>query len=292
MTRHGLRHLLLLTATLVVALACMFYPFMPGRHDRLAVTLSSMAQVVGLVGLLLVPIGVLWLAHESSQSRPRHGAAHPGAMSYWLALSATVGSAIVIAGVALAAAIHTGLSLAVVVLVFGGHLIRRALAAARRLRVAGDNRWNPAPLYLIVVPCCLFLARLWLLPAAVEFSRTRTIEGSARFIGAIEGYRAAYGRYPISLASLHHDYHPPTVGVERYHYEPYLDAYNVFFEQPTFPIGMQEIVMYNPAGQHVMMVHNQDLLESPPEQVEGERAYHARSARDAGVRNWRYFWFD
>jgi hypothetical protein len=145
---------------------------------------------------------------------------------------------------------------------------------------------------LIVIPCVLTLARVTLLPAAVESSRVRTIEGSAAFIRAIEGYRTAQGRYPLSLASVHDDYDSPTIGVERYHYEPSGQAYNVFFEQPTFPIGTQEFVMYNPLGEQLMIVHNQDLLESSPDAVARERDFHARAARDAGVRHWKYFWFD
>jgi hypothetical protein len=252
-----------------------------------------MAQVVGLIGLVMVPIGILWLAHDLRMWRARRRDPAPRSnLGYWLALSAIGASTLVIAGVALAAAIHTGPSLGFVVLVVCLYMIRRALVAARRLRIAENTRLHPAPLYLIVVPCCLFAARLWLLPSAVEVSRKRTIEGSARFISAIERYRAAHGYYPLSLASVHHDYDPPTVGVEKYHYEPHGEAYNVFFEQPTFPIGMQEFVMYNPAGQHVMMVHNQDLLESGRDHVERERAFHARAARDAGVPHWKYFWFD
>ena len=41
--------------------------------------------------------------------------------------------------------------------------------------------------------------------------------------------------------------------------------------------------MYNPVDRHVMIVHNQDLLESPLDQVAQERAFHARAARDAGL---------
>jgi hypothetical protein len=50
--------------------------------------------------------------------------------------------------------------------------------------------------------------------------------------------------------------------------------------------------MYNPRGEHLIIVHNSDVLESPQAQVDAERRYHARSARDAGVTNWKYFWFD
>jgi hypothetical protein len=55
---------------------------------------------------------------------------------------------------------------------------------------------------------------------------------------------------------------------------------------------MREFVMYNPLDKHAMIVHNQDLLESSQEQVDRERTFHARAARDAGVRHWKYFWFD
>ena len=66
----------------------------------------------------------------------------------------------------------------------------------------------------------------------------------------------------------------------------------MFFEQATYPIGMQEFVMYNPLNQQTMSVHNRDTLESPQENVEGERRFHADRAHDAGVPHWKYFWFD
>jgi len=50
--------------------------------------------------------------------------------------------------------------------------------------------------------------------------------------------------------------------------------------------------MFNPLDEHTMIVHNQDLLESPPGQVAQERSFHARAARDAGTPRWKYFWFD
>jgi hypothetical protein len=288
-----MRHAVQLAAMTIGGLACMFYPFMPGTHDRLAVSLSAMAQAVGFTGGLVIPIGILWLLDELAILRARrHGSTTRSGRGPWFALSAIAASAVMMIGAAFAAATHTGPSLAVAVFLLWLAIVRRALLTVRRMRTADESRFNPAPLYLMLVPCVLIAARLMYLPSAVESSRTRTIAGSAQFISAIEGYRAAHGRYPISLASVHHDYDPPTVGVERYSYEPEGETYNVFFEQPTFPIGMREFVMYNPAGQHAMIVHNQDLLESPAEQVSRERSFHARAARDAGVPQWKYFWFD
>jgi hypothetical protein len=37
----------------------MVYPFLPGGYDGLAVGLSMMAQVFGIVGLPLIPLGAL-----------------------------------------------------------------------------------------------------------------------------------------------------------------------------------------------------------------------------------------
>jgi len=42
----------------------MLLPFLPGRYDSVAVPLSMMVQLFGIVGLLLVPLGVVWLAYE------------------------------------------------------------------------------------------------------------------------------------------------------------------------------------------------------------------------------------
>jgi len=42
----------------------MLLPFLPGQYDSLAVPLSMMAQLFGIVGLLLVPLGVVWIAYE------------------------------------------------------------------------------------------------------------------------------------------------------------------------------------------------------------------------------------
>ena len=218
MMQQGIRHALQLAAITSLPLVCMFYPYMPGPHDRLAVTLSAMAQGLGLTGVVLVPIGILWLLHELAVLHARRqGSATPRDRRSWFALGAIAASAGVMAGVAFAAATHTGPSLAVAVLIAWVLFIRSALTSVRRMRISHDSEFKLVPLYLILAPGFLVLAQQMYLPSAVEFGRQRAIEGSTQFISAIEGYRAAHGRYPVSLASVHHDYDPPTVGVERYH---------------------------------------------------------------------------
>ena len=286
-----IRHVLWIVAIAVLALTAMFYPFMPGTYDRMAVPLSGLAQVVGLAGLLLVPIGLAWLTYELMKRRRGPGSVAHKEKGHWFAAPALTSAVVVGAALALAV-MQTTPSLAAALLLLCAYGVWRGAPAVRQLGSGGHPGFNPAPLYLAIIPGVLAIARLTFLETAVEISRRRTIVGSARFIDAIEAYRAAHGRYPSSLESVHHDYDPPTVGVERYRYEPHGQSYNVFFEQPTWPIGTQEFVMYNPRDEHVMIVHNQDLLESPREQVDGERSWHARRARDAGVPHWKYFWFD
>ena len=58
-------HLVRMGGITMLLVVCMFYPFLPGKYDGLAVTLSTMAQLFGTAGLLLVPIGVLWVVYEA-----------------------------------------------------------------------------------------------------------------------------------------------------------------------------------------------------------------------------------
>jgi hypothetical protein len=68
-----LMHLVRVGAITAFILLCTVLPFLPGRYDNLAVPLSAMAQVVGITGLLLVPIGGLWLGFEHRRRRGGSG---------------------------------------------------------------------------------------------------------------------------------------------------------------------------------------------------------------------------
>src|SRR5688572_1000481 len=51
----------IIAATAVIVLGTLL-PFLPGNYDSLAEPLSGMCRVFGILGLLLVPIGALWVA--------------------------------------------------------------------------------------------------------------------------------------------------------------------------------------------------------------------------------------
>ncbi|MCI0363370.1 MAG: hypothetical protein L0219_05775, partial [Phycisphaerales bacterium] len=270
---------------------CMFYPFLPGKYDAMSVSLSMIAQGMGLTGLLLVPIGVLWLIYELAKRSARAGGDSRKHKGNFFALAAIGASFVVAVAAAMGAVDKMGWSIAVVVLAAWAYWAWRCWRRLRVFRNSGVGAFNPAPLYLIFIPSVLVLAQFTLIKHAVEFSRKRAIMGSAEFINAIEAYRNVHGRYPFSLASEHYDYEPPIIGIERYHYEPSGNAYNVFFEQfITFPLGTREFVMYNPLDEQVLASHDSDRLLWTPEQQAARPGYYA--VHDASSPHWKYFWFD
>jgi hypothetical protein len=137
------------------------------------------------------------------------------------------------------------------------------------------------PLYLVLLP---------IIAVAAEFSRNRAIENCVGLIEDIERFRNTHGRYPHSLQSLVEDYKPRVVCVERYHYEPSGDGYNVYFKHFAVALDVEEIVMFNPRDEHEFTGHNADILQYPPERLARSRGYF--SVRDASRPKWKYFLFD
>ncbi len=261
-----------------------FLPFLPGGYDGLAVTLSAMAQMFGVVSLLQVPIGALWLIYEFRQrgSKP--------AGTYYFALAALVAASLVAMVVALGAFATLGLSLGLLTLALWIYVVTRLAPRVKRLKMTARDSFHPAPLYLVCIPVVVALVQWTLIPQAVAFSRNYAIRQSTTLINDIEGYRQANGRYPASLAALHPDYKPGVIGIDQYHYEPYGDAYNLYFEQSAVAFGTQEIVMYNKLDEHHFPSHAMDILRWTPEQLRSRKAYYA--LHDAGIPHWKYFWFD
>jgi hypothetical protein len=170
-----------IAAITILAVACMFYPFLPGSHDRLAVTLSTMAQLFGVVGLLLVPIGAAWLIYEFVKRRTHR----PGQPEFadrtdkriYFEVVALAASSLVAAVVALGAATQTGFSLGLGVLILWAYVAWQWLRGMWHSRSGAISGFNYTPLYLILVPSILSIVRLAFIQRAVEFSRNRAIAG-------------------------------------------------------------------------------------------------------------------
>ena len=279
-----IKHLLGIVGAIALILLFTLLPFLPGRHDSLAIPISAMAQAGGIVSLVLVPFGLLWLMGIRSQRLGPKRIVFP--------VLALVASLIVWVALLIAALVHSGYVLAFVMLAVFFVVLNRQWRWLQRANETKPPFASALPYYLVVVPLVVVVLQFALLERAVEFSRNRAILNSARLIAAIEQYRTNNGYYPTSLHSVAQDYHPGVIGIDKYRYEPHRDSYNLFFEQFSNRFGTQEFVVYNPLDEHVMTVHASDLLEMTPQQLALDRQRGHYAVNSAQQPHWRYFWFD
>jgi hypothetical protein len=287
-------HLVRLCGIAALILVCVIYPFFPGAYDGLAMTLSTMAQTFGVLGVLLIgPVGVLWLAYELRVQARRKRHIQVRARRYYFALASVIASSIVAAVVSLVAFAVGGSSFGILTFALWLYIVSRLIPGRKLLRSVESEKLNPAPLYLVFIPIAVLLCQLTFAAPATEFSRNRAIAGAAELINGIEEYHGRHGRYPTHLSAVWKDYHPSVVGIDKFHYAPSGDAYSLFFEQPRFlldNIGTREFVVYNKLEEHFMISHTAWILRSTPEELETRQGWYA--VHHASSPHWRYFWFD
>ena len=284
MSTHLVRIILII---LTIALGIV-YPFLPGGYDSLASPLSTIAQGFGVLGVLLVPIGAWWLVAELRQrGRPIRG------RGFVFAVITVIVSSLIAAALTLAGLATVGLSLAVFLLAAWLYSLSKLVPLLRAMRHSERDRFNPTPLYLVIIPLGVLTFQIVAAAPLTAASRSRAIASSAEMIAHIEAYREAQGRYPNSLLGVWKDYYPQVVGVERYYYRPERDAYNLYFEQPRFlldQLGTREFVVYNPRDEHFIVSHPSRMLRLTPAQFASSPGWY--SVHDVGTDHWRYFWFD
>lgn len=247
MKLENVRGLVWMTIVLPGAIVLMFLPYLPGRYDGLACDVSYLMHVLSYSSLLLVPVGVLWVANGR------------------VGISSVVGK-LLMGSVGLICLLMAVSAAARGSLVLGALLI--AVSYYFLLKVDAWMRGQPGSsfpiaVFLVLFPIVLFVARSLFLERAAEYSRAIAIRNSESLIRDIESYRKREGHYPISIQSLHNDsdYPPGVIGIRQYYYEPNGEAYNLYFEQLSTGLDMQEIVMFNKLDEHHFASHARDILE-------------------------------
>ena len=218
----------MIPAILLAAILCvvMVLPYLPGRFDASAAMFSFVVQIGSYVSLLMIPVGLAWMVNRR-RSRLWHRLA--------LALVGLVALVATIAAVAVnQLAIGVLLGVGAVILPWSAY--RRSQTDSERV---GHKR-NSMPFYLVCVPLVLVAFRTTVLPRAADWSRDRAIRHSAALIAEIESFRQRRGHYPVSLQSLHPDFPTGVVGIERFHYEPNGEAYNLYFVRRHIALDAEE----------------------------------------------------
>ena len=269
---------MLIVCITALLLLCIVYPYLSGGYDPLALPLSTMAQVFGVVGLPLALVGLLWFI------MPRHRLV--------FAIVSIVVATFVALILVLFATFSVGKTFGILTLTIWVYIVIQLIPKLKSLKNATGNDFNPAPLYLLALPTLTLILQLVLATPLTRWSKSRAILNANAFIGDIEEYYEQHGHYPFSLQAQHKDYYPDVVGVERYLYAPQGKGYNLSFEQPRFLLdrfGTREWVVYNSRNEHRAYSHTAWLLLRPDE-VERSQGWYASG--DTGHSHWKYFFFD
>jgi hypothetical protein len=249
--------------TTVILMAAMLGPYLPGRFDASAATLSFVIQVASYVSLLFVPVGIAWMVIRKRSS-------------LWHRV--TVGLAGLIVFVAVVSAVSVNhLSLGTII---GFASIMYLQAAFRRTEASMECTETTRPAiapYIAIVPVVLVAFITLVLPRAAEWSRDRAIRSSAALIAEIASYHQRRGHYPLSLQSLNRDFPTGVVGIERFHYEPNGQSFNLFFVRQHIALDAKEVVMFNPRDEHRFASHELDILQYDGEELDQRRGDRRRT---------------
>lgn len=271
------KHIVVIISTTAVLVLCIVYPFLSGSYDPLALPLSTMVQVFGIVGLPLALVGALWVM------MPRR--------TFVFAIASMLVGTFVILILALFATLSVGNAFGIITLGIWVYIVLQVIPKLKHMKTVGTSDFNPLPFYLIALPIVTLFFQLVLATPVSQWSKNRAISNANEFISDIEEYHGQHGHYPLSLQAQNKDYYPNVVAVEKYLYAPQGNSYNLSFEQPRFlldRLGTREWVVYNPHDEHRAYSHTAWMLSS--QEVERSQGWY--SSGDTGHSHWKYFLFD
>lgn len=274
-----MKHIFIILLTIAIIVTGIFLPYIPGDYDLFAVGFSYIFQFGIFSSLLLVPTGLIWLILNISVGQKQQISKY----SIYLKKTTLIITVIMVLASALGAFASGSRFSAFFILGVGIFL----------LTIQKKLNFHPfpnsiIPYYLIIIPLTVVFIRLTYFEKAKNKTTDFAIQQSAPLIHDIEAYKSANGHYPVSIQSTIEDYHTSVSGIQRFHYEPTKNAYNLYFVQISNRLGTEEIVMYNKAEEHEMTVHNQDLLRIPTENI--LRGYH--KVVELPQQHWKIFYFD
>ena len=285
-------HMIIICGAIAIMMLIVIYPFLPGEYDPFAMPASTTIQLFGGAGLLLVPVGMLWLVREIRIYKQINKNPTLNQKHYFAETSLIVGSIAAMLANLIMFAVN-GILLGILFLMLSLVTILSLKVRLKQWKVAGASTFNPTPLYIIMIPVGVTFLSLTLTERITNMSRDNAIANSQEFINAIEQSYATRGKYPTSMQGLWADYTASVVGVDGYSYAPQGAAYNLSFEQPRFlfdDFGTREIVMYNKLDEHMMLSHASWHLTRSPESIAAIQGWY--EAHDAKIKHWKIFLFD
>jgi hypothetical protein len=277
LSKKILSHISKQVIVLTLLILGIIYPYFSGDFDRLAMPLSTIIQGFGIMGIVLSQFGLIWLLM-------------PSKYKIFSIISIYLFAFLIVAFTFFAYLI-SGILFGISILLILGLLLlkyrQRIIVPFEREAIAF------VPIYLIVLPVSILTVQLLIAKPITDLSRDRTISNAKDYIRDIENFYSRNGYYPKTLQAMYKDYYPNTVGVEKFHYLPFENSYNLSFEQPRFfldIIGTKEWVVYNPKDEHRVYSHTSWFLLLSPQESEIRQGWY--SFAYTKHKDWKSFYFD
>jgi len=297
MSKTARRTALLIAAIVSISAllaAAMLYPYLPGKFDPMAFGISTLAQLVGVMGVPVALAALPWLIYEVYKAnQERKGATIKPRRFVFALLALVVGAFFLLVATIGAWALAEARALGAALLLTWLGALWFVLPWLLRERRHEGNGFSSAPLLIVAIPVATLLLQLAFGEAANTASRERAIAASAQLIEEIEAWHGEHGSYPETLVSMHKDYQTNVVGIDRFQYAPNGAGYDLIFENPRFVLhnfGAREMVVYNPLDQHRILSHAAWHLAWSPEVAATRQGWFVDF--DAGAPHWKYFLFD
>ncbi|MDX2247331.1 MAG: permease prefix domain 2-containing transporter [Bacteroidia bacterium] len=245
------RNGLVLVFIILVVMTASVAPFLPGfTNNRFSHGISQFAQNIGYIGMAFIPFGLIWLIIEIRNKKGQK-------LNRWT--NGYYPSWLVIAPILLFLPLKISLTIigdqpfdllpfAIIISVVAFFIYR-----IQKLKGKKDYKFNPAPLYIVLIPVIALLTSKFALERAAVFSREKAILKTEPLIAAIEKYKTERGEYPEKLEELEGEYIPeiPRINPQNtipYHYEKGKGSFQLSFEQ-LWHWNATEVVVYNTSGQ-------------------------------------------
>jgi|GEM_PF-74210 len=291
MKRANWINLVLINSLLVLLIIA---PFLPGPAIKPLIGLSMFGQATGLIGLLLVPVALVWIVYEIRKTKLANGKTLNWRIPYWLSVVSLLIVALALTFLTIAISFQEGVISAIIVfLVFVAVLIS-AVRGISRLKIKGERKFNTTPVYLLTIPVIAFLTNLFVVKPLSNYSMNVAIQRSHELITSIESYKLKEGKYPESIDDLKGVYFknvpgPRIMGITKFRYNKIDENYSLSFSQWLEWGSLEVIVLYdknnlrnNLKGRYAEWDYSFDLC----------RTKGAFASYDTKFENWRYYLCD
>jgi hypothetical protein len=224
-------------------------PFLSGSSSNELYAISQFAQTLGYTGLIFIPVALVWLIIEfrNKKGQPLNRWTNGYYLS-WLALTPIL----VFIPVQLILTLVRDQPLNL--WPFAIMLLMVAFLAYRiqKLKKKTAYKFNPVPLYLLVIPVIALATSQWAVEGAAAISRKAAISKTEPLIAAIEKYNAEHGDYPSDLNALRDAYRGelPTLDSKNkltYEYQKGNHSFQLRFER-LWHWNATEVVVYSNSG--------------------------------------------